>query len=356
MNLKVLCYGEVVIDLIRKKDSDSLIYKIGGAPLNVAVGLRRLGVNSAFVSSVGADWFGKIALSYLNSNGIKNFVEAKPEHTTRTAIILHDSRNERSFEFSPGIAAENFLPIHKLELAERFNPDVFYFGSFPFAKGDSLPAFGRFVEDMRSDGVSTVFDPNLRPGIFSSLSDIRKICRRLAALSDIVRLNVDELLLLMPVSNGAGHQKPRIERAAAGLAKLGPKGIFVTDGKDGSHLYTEDEVQFCPSVKVKVVDTTGCGDAFTAALIKEYFGKDEKSCRRVGDILRWSNAAGALAATKLGGADSMPAKAQIERFVKSQLRGGGNCKKKISFTVKSRGNSDYFSTKTKREDYLNATP
>jgi len=354
LNLKVLCYGEVVIDLVPKADG-SMVYKVGGAPLNVAVGLRRLGVDTTFVCCVGDDWFGRSAVGYLKSNKIRRYIEAKPGVATRMAVLSHDERKERSFEFSSGIAAENFLPLEKLKDANRLNPDVFYFGSFPFAKGDSLDAFQKFVHDVKKFGTVILFDPNLRLSIFDSPSHARRTLEQLVPLSNIIRLNTEELFFLVNPAGNNGERRQRIERAAATLVKLGPKAIFITDGTGGSYLYANGIMVSCQSFGVKVVDTTGCGDAFTAALVSSYFKKGGDISWSAERILTWANAAGALAATKLGGADSMPTRISIGKFLKLRSRGGDNTKKRVSANKSWKNKSIHFQTKIKREDNLYAT-
>ena len=327
MNLSVLCFGEIVSDLI-DGGNGGLVCKVGGAPLNVAVALKRLGERCTFVGSVGDDWFGANAVSYLKSNEINHFVETIPAAPSRTAVIAHDRKKERAFQFSPGIAAENVLSTRQLEFVKSPQFDVLYFGSFPFARGESLPTFKRFLRRARKAGASTIFDPNIRLSVFAGSDEARRICRELAGLSDVMRLNADELQFLTGVKTVSDKGRT-IGKASDSLADIGPKAIFVTDGRYGSYAYTGGNFEYREAFKVRTIDTTGCGDAFTAALISKYFGQKSPSAILHAEMLCWANAAGALAATKLGGADSMPTKVQIEHFIKSQLRGGDRGKKKV---------------------------
>jgi len=334
LNLSVLCFGEIVSDLI-DGGNGGLVCKVGGAPLNVAVALKRLGERCALVSSVGGDWFGANAVSYLKSNGIKHFVETIPATATRTAVISHDRKKERAFQFSPGIAAENALSARQIESVKSPRFGVLYFGSFPFARGKSLSAFKRFVCRARKSGIYTVFDPNIRLSVFDSADSARAICKELAAISDVVRLNVDEILLLTGVAASSGRRMAAIEKAASVLTVMGPRVAFITDGGNGSYMYHDGRCEHQEPFQVRAVDTTGCGDAFTAAVIAKYFNKGRLGFAQPTEILRWANAAGALAATRLGGADSMPTKIQIENFIESRSRGGDKGKKKVLSTEMS---------------------
>ena len=317
-------------------------YKIGGAPLNVAVGLRRLGIDVHFISNIGSDWFGRKASDYLRANGVRSSLGVVKGTATRVAIVSHDKNRERYFEFFPGIAAENYLPESELTRLLSGAAKILYFGSFPFAKGDTLESFVKFARRMKRAGAKLIFDPNLRLQIFSSPAVAAKTCRQLAALSDVVRLNVDELLFLTYLPNVQDRTTTNIRRAAAGLAKMGPGEIFVTDGKAGSYIYADRQLEFSPPFKIKAVDTTGCGDAFTAAVISKGYCTRKRA--EWSDVLSFANAAGAAAATKLGGADSMPARLLVESISKSRKS------RRVTLTNSSRND------KYRRENYIATWP
>jgi fructokinase len=318
LTLKVLCYGEVVTDLIQQRRG-IFKCKVGGAPLNVAVGLSRLGENAIYMGSVGDDWFGKNTLAYLKENKIKHRVSLSPDFPTRIAVVSHDADNERAFSFSAGPAAENSIRPGKLAEIGGEKFEVIYFGSFSFAHGNSLPAFRDFIQSARSNGARTVFDPNIRLGVFASDSEARRICLELIELSDVVRLNSEELAFLCGERRASGREV--LKKRALYLSDAGSRSVFVTDGAKGSHAYAAGD--FCSSgpFRVKVADSTGCGDAFTASMISGLFGKGHESGQDLPGLLRRANAAGAIAATKFGGADSMPSGKELRKMLKSMSGG-----------------------------------
>ena len=123
--------------------------------------------------------------------------------------------------------------------------------------------------------------------------------------ADIVKMSEEELELL----TGAKE----IERGADSLLSKGIKNIFVTMGKAGAYYCNEEEKGFVKSFKVNAVDTTGCGDAFTGAILyRTCYAKSEP----LRDTVRFANAAGALCATKRGGIPAMPAKVDVLRLSK----------------------------------------
>lgn len=305
--------------------------KVGGAPLNVAVGLNRLGEKPLLVSAVGDDWFGNNTISYLEVNEVPYSITTSVDLPTRTAVVVHDEDRERAFYFSSGLAAENAIELDKYVGSKKLKYDVIYFGSFPFARGSSLSVFRQYVNSARAAGVAAVFDPNVRLGVFRRASEARRICRDLVTLSDVVRLNVDELRFLYGPKSGP-NTPDIVKRCAEALLKDGPRAVFVTDGAVGSYFLVDGQFVFVKSFRVKTVDSTGCGDAFTAALISRYFDNRGALTKDYAGLLRWANAAGAFAATRLGGADSMPTKVQIQHIINSNSRGGETAKQFVPST------------------------
>ncbi len=103
----------------------------------------------------------------------------------------------------------------------------------------------------------------------------------------------------------------------------GPKIVIITDGERGSFVNTGRLFRFVKAPKVRVVDTTGCGDGFTAAILSKaiYWKKKGKyiwdlSIDEIDDILMFANAAGALTATKKGVIPSLPTYNKLQQFLR----------------------------------------
>ncbi len=96
--------------------------RVGGAPLNVAVGLSRLGEDAVFMGSVGDDWLGKNTLAYLQQKKINHRVSLSPDFPTRISVVFHDANRQRAFSFRSGAAAENSIPLDRFAAigSERF--------------------------------------------------------------------------------------------------------------------------------------------------------------------------------------------------------------------------------------------
>jgi len=90
--------------------------------------------------------------------------------------------------------------------------------------------------------------------------------------------------------------------------------IALKRGANGAYVYRGGMGAFYSAYQVKAVDTTAAGDAFTAALAVEY-----AAGRDIGEAVRFANAAGALAVTKLGAQISMPRRDEVGMFLKREI-------------------------------------
>lgn len=124
--------------------------------------------------------------------------------------------------------------------------------------------------------------------------------------ADIVKMSEDEMELI------TGYKE--IEKGADSLLSKRLKNIFITMGKAGAYYCDDKEKGFEDGFKVNAIDTTGCGDAFTGAVLYKFCYAKNESLR---DIVRFANAAGALCATKKGGIPAMPSKSDVLSLCKN---------------------------------------
>ena len=102
-----------------------------------------------------------------------------------------------------------------------------------------------------------------------------------------------------------------VEQAARQLHERGARAVVITLGDRGALALDEHEAWRVPPFRVKAIDTTAAGDAFVGALATSYAAHHDLAA-----ALREANAAGALAATQLGAQPSMPARAELDDFLK----------------------------------------
>ncbi|NJE05010.1 carbohydrate kinase [Thermococcus sp. M36] len=296
--------GEVLIDFIalqegKLKDVRSFEKHPGGAPANVAVGLARLGVESALVSKVGDDPFGDFLLERLCDEGVETFIPRDPEkHTGVVFVQLIGAKPE--FILYDGVAYFNLrkedVPFDVLEGAE-----VVHFGSVLFAREPSRSTLFGLLNGLKGK-VPLSYDVNIRPDLWRGREEemLRDIERALT-LADIIKLGDGELTFL--TENG-------IE-----VGGFDFKLLAVTKGEEGSELVSGGARAHVPTYKVEPVDTTGAGDAFMAALLaglhySSLLGKEGLNESELARIGRFANLIAALS-TILRGAWSVPKMEEI---------------------------------------------
>ena len=256
MKKRIVGLGEVLWDILPERTY------LGGAPANFAY-IANLLVNDGIVASrVGADALGAQTRPRMESLGLAlGFIQSDEEHPTGTAKAQIDANGQARFEIAAP-AAWDFLAWTApwQQLAEQ--TDAVCFGSLAQRSATSRATIRQFLRAMRTEAVR-VFDVNLRQSYYS-----QEILSESMRLADIVKLNDEELSEIMKL----GNLDPTDEKASAErlLSLYDLKLVCVTRGSRGSLLVSRQGTDEHPGFRVKVADTIGAGDAFTAGLVHEY--------------------------------------------------------------------------------------
>ncbi|HDX9011180.1 TPA: aminoimidazole riboside kinase, partial [Aeromonas dhakensis] len=191
---RVWVMGDAVVDLIPEGEQHYLRCP-GGAPANVAVGVARLGGESAFIGRVGADPFGRFMANTLASEGVdtRHLIQ-DPVHRTSTVLVELDAEGERSFTFMVRPSADQFLTPVDLP--------VFQAGQWLLTCSIAIanePVRGSCLQAMaaiKAAGGRVCFDPNLRPEVWGNPAEMLPVVREAIAQADVVKLSLEELQLL----------------------------------------------------------------------------------------------------------------------------------------------------------------
>lgn len=311
---KIVALGEVVSDIYRGEELSQVelgfVARPGGAPANVSVAASRLGAEAAFVGSVGEDLFGDFILRALESEGVDTSGVSRQSPPTRTslAFVEIDASGDRAFTFyrsSP--AADEMLGPEDVTEDLLSGASFVNFGSIPLIREPARSAAHRIADLARERGVPIAFDVNFREHLWESREAAREAVSPLLDLSTIVKLGDDELSPLLGTDDA--------EEAAKTLLDRGVPLVLVSLGPDGAFYATQDFSGRVPAFEVdQVVDATGAGDAFLAAVLVhlsgEPFGEE-----RVREATLRGCAAGALACTAYGAMSALPTQEELERFM-----------------------------------------
>lgn len=315
--MDVLCIGEALIDFVSRERGASLVAAsqytaaTGGAPANVAAGLARLGRRARLVATVGEDAFGRKIQHDLEAVGVDCALRFDPDHFTTLAFVRQGPTGERDFHFSAG-AHDHLLP-EQIKPEDVEQARVLHYGSISLRTPQSREATLKAIRLARSTGTLTCCDPNWRPALWPDRDAGRAAMCEAIAHADILKISAADLSFLAP-DHGDDY--------AAALASVGFKGRLaaVTLGRNGSWYQVGDRQGRVPSPHVQVVETTGAGDAFTAALIDSLLDQD-MAIEAIEDttlqkILQRACAAGALTATSFGAIPSLPDAAGIDALLR----------------------------------------
>lgn len=308
---RVLCIGEALIDLIAAPGDDLLsadrfAIREGGAPMNVAVALARLGVPSGFIGVVGDDPFGHRLRDLLEREGVDSS-SLKLARTAATSLALawQDAQGDGHFQLLR-MADATLAPADVNDASVR-NAAALVTGSVALATEPSGAAIRHAVEIASAIGVLVVVDVNMRPAIWPDRETFLEAIRPILAVASIAKLSLDDARFLI----SSGDPEVVFER----MANLTDAEIVITDGKRGAYrrLRATGAIAHDPVFEVTAVDPTGAGDAFTAALVSQLVTTGWASPSR--EDMRFAMAAGALATTTQGALASLPGRDDIVRFL-----------------------------------------
>ena len=265
----------------------------GGKGANQAVAVARMGAKASFLSCVGQDIIGDFLIRDLESSGIDTaWVKRTTQRSTGCAFIMLFPNGNNCITVDPA-ANMAFAP----EDVERAREVI--------ERADAVVS----VLEIPMEVVEAAFRVARKAGTLTVLDagPPRHCPAEILRLADIVSPNETELAHL----TGANvSDRASALEAAQKLLAQGAKTVVVKLGSDGSMLVTSQGAQHFPAYKIKAVDPTAAGDAFTAALAVEY-----AAGAKIEDAIRFANAAGALAATKLGARSSLPTRQEVDAFV-----------------------------------------
>jgi ribokinase len=264
----------------------------GGKGSNQAVAAARLGGDVTFISKIGQDPFGDMALAVWAEAGVKTEVQRMADSYTGAAgIFLEEGSGQNAIVISPGAAGT----ISEADIVAA--GDVIRAASiFMTQLEQPLPAARRALEVARSAGAATILNP----------APAAELDAEFFTLSDYLTPNETE------AEDLTGIKVSTVEDARMAAQKLlekGVGGVVITLGPEGALLHTPETSEMCPAHNFDpVVDTTGAGDAFNGAFAVALARGDTPL-----DAVKFGCAVASLSVTRPGTAQSMPTLEELEQ-------------------------------------------
>jgi len=304
----------------------------GGAPANVAVGLRRFGRSSGFIGQGGDDVVGRFLAATLRADGVAiDGLRFRQDARTALAFVSLTASGERDFMFYRHPSADMLWQATDADLTIAANCRVFHHGSISLISEPSRSSTLAVIEAAKASGALISFDPNLRLSLWPSEEIMRQTVRDAIRRADIVKMSGEELEILADCSDDG--ESPDYRHGAEEIWHDDLQLLIVTSGAEGCHWFNSDDSDFVSGFAVNALDTTGAGDAFMAGLLAGLLEHDLQWDPTIGEFaqsleddveleqpkltyaLRLANAAGALTVTRRGAIPALPTRAEIDAFL-----------------------------------------
>jgi len=309
---KIVIVGSYNTDLMSKtpwlpKHGETVLggpFKLGpgGKGSNQAVATARLGAEVYFVGCVGDDYFGEIA----RDNFIKERINidylkvSKTQHTGMAFILVDDKTAENMIVVAPGSNMEVDIPW--VENAR----DIIISADIVLLQLEIPVEIVAYV-------IQLVYQSNHAAISILNPAPGRKLEKNILKKVSLITPNRSELELM---SNQGVNTVDEAEKAARKLISAGVKDMIVTLGKEGALVVNFKETKHVPTFKeVKIVDSTGAGDAFNGGLAMAL-----SEGKNIVEATYFANAVASLNVTKIGTAPAMPYREEVEEFLKNHLQ------------------------------------
>ena len=253
MNGRVVVIGDALIDELR--DEHGVREFVGGAALNVAVGLTRLGVPTSLIAMVGDDEAGAHIRAYLSDFGVELIASPGPNGSSR-AVSTRSASGEPVYEFNEAAQARA-LVFGDAELSALADASAVAISCYQF---DNAAQTTALTEALERSSAMLAIDPNPRSGMMSDRAEFVRGFESLAPKATLVKVGEDDATLL--------YGEP-LDALRSRLIDLGVDAVLATQGASGATIEAGEVVVTHPisDLPGRIIDTMGAGDAAFAAAV-----------------------------------------------------------------------------------------
>ncbi len=305
---EIAAFGEPLIGFYqvrgKRKDNSYFQMTIGGDTSNVVLQLAKLGYSTKYITKLGKDYFGEnILRKWKEWNVDFSDVIIDPNHSTGVYFTIFDDSGNHQFIYKrENSAAANYT----VEDAKKVNLEgikVFHFSGITQAISKSaLESSFYFAEKCKSKGILISYDLNYRKLLWSKDYFSSVASYTIKKYADIVTLNLEEAEVLGISVNS--------EKTVKEILNFGPRIVALKLGKNGCILGDQSgKIIYRQSRKVKVIDTVGAGDAFTAGVISGVLEDKE-----IEEIANYANLIASIVCMSVGSTEGQPTRDVLKKF------------------------------------------
>ncbi|QXH97793.1 carbohydrate kinase [Pseudomonas monsensis] len=299
-----LVCGEALFDFFSEDDASGQASKVnfkaiaGGSPFNVAVGLRRLGVDSALFAGLSTDYLGRRLQQVLQEEGVRPDYLVDFAAPTTLAMVAVGANGSPHYSFRGEGCADRQLSLAHLPSLSQVRG--LHIGSFSLVVQPVADTLLALVQRESGKRLITL-DPNVRLNPQPNIALWRERVATLVQLADMIKVSDEDLSLLYP------EQDP--QRVIESWLEHRCQLVFLTRGGEGASVFSRAHGSWSvPACSVKIADTVGAGDTFQAALITwltehrldSVEGVQQLSREQIDAMLGFAVRAAALTCSKTG--------------------------------------------------------
>ena len=327
---KVICIGEALIDRIKNKSNQEFTDFLGGAPANVACALRKLKIDSAFIGRIGSDEFGKKFINQFKELEVNiNFLQLDDCLPTRIVKVNRDNSGDRYFSgfdtslntfFADEAFDKNEIKKDLISLENLFSKTRYLVcGTIILSSSISADSINFLLSLANKFDVKIIIDLNWREVFWdfsTSSSETSKkervdLIRNLLNKAHILKLAKEEAILFFENENPLEISEKLLNRP----------DVIITDGANPI-FWLINGVQGTTEVSksLKIIDTTGAGDAFLAGLISQLLSFDYPSNEsEIQNCVKFASICGLLTCLGEGAIEQQPDYSKVNKFFGSQI-------------------------------------
>lgn len=297
--------GEAFVDLIAHRDpTGALAYvpRFGGSPLNVAVGMRRLGAEVRLATTTADDAFGRQVSAFFAAEGVD--ATTLSSRVPRTVVsVATPADGHVSYEYLGDVAS--LMQIHFLPVEAVRSAKVLHASSTAF-NGD--PALTTVHEAYRACEGFRTMDPNPRPALVHDVAAYRQRLEAVLADVDLLKVSREDLEFIYTGQDATS--------TAHELHQRFDVPVVVTQASEPTLLVVGGSVHHVAVPEIEVIDATGAGDSFMACLLAQVWrGSAPAAVEDWVALVRLANQAAAITCRGMGGAESMPRESDLDALL-----------------------------------------
>ncbi|PIA65802.1 carbohydrate kinase family protein [Pseudomonas sediminis] len=298
-----LVCGEALFDVFIQGDSargNELAFKAiaGGSPFNVALGLRRMGADSALFTGISSDSLGQHLRQVLRDEGVSDTYLIASDAPTTLAMVGLDAAGSPHYSFRGEGCADRLLLAEHLPTLDAHVRGL-HVGSFSLVVEPVANTLLQLVQREHQQRLISL-DPNVRLGPAPDIALWRERVETFARYAHLIKVSEEDLQLLYP------ERDP--QQVAASWLNERCQLVFLTHGSKGASVHSRHGHWSAPAVEVHTRDTVGAGDTFQAALLsyltRHALDTPEAlatlSREQINDMLRLAIEAAALTCSRVG--------------------------------------------------------